>query len=229
MPIKIVQLNVEKNRHLDKVIPFLKKQNADVVCLQEVMQHDIATIEKETGLHGFFAPISFQPKINDVQGNVILSRYPIIEFSIYTYIHMENYLGEKLSHNISIAKIAADTEYTIMCTHFPVTPNGKIDDNQKKAWDKLKIKLASYDQFVLAGDFNAPRGREMFAKFTEMLKDNLPPEVKTTLDPKHHRHPHLVYAVDNIFSKNMVVSNVKVVDNLSDHKAIVATITKDPK
>jgi|GEM_PF-5115909 hypothetical protein len=35
--IRFVSLNIERSKHLDLVIPFLQAQNADVVCLQELM------------------------------------------------------------------------------------------------------------------------------------------------------------------------------------------------
>ncbi|HEY4517768.1 MAG TPA: endonuclease/exonuclease/phosphatase family protein, partial [Candidatus Paceibacterota bacterium] len=54
--LKLVSLNIELDRHLDKVLPFLQQERADVICLQEVREKNFATLERGLHLKGFFVP-----------------------------------------------------------------------------------------------------------------------------------------------------------------------------
>jgi exonuclease III len=54
--IKLITLNIEGDRHLDRVIPFLQKENAHVVCLQEVLQSNVELLKKELQMFGEYEP-----------------------------------------------------------------------------------------------------------------------------------------------------------------------------
>jgi len=83
--MKVCTLNIEGRRHLEeRVLPFLKSENPDVVCLQEVFFADIPTLEFALGAKAQFAPMvnvetgmpSFdQP--HGVLGVAILTRHPV--------------------------------------------------------------------------------------------------------------------------------------------------------
>src|SRR5438876_2538152 len=53
--LKIVSLNIEKDKHFDRIIPFLKDQSPDVVLLREVFSKDIPIIEQALGMKHQFA------------------------------------------------------------------------------------------------------------------------------------------------------------------------------
>jgi len=78
---------------------------------------------------------------------------------------------------------------------------------------------------VLTGDFNAPRGREIFSHIASVFKDNVPDHVSVSLDPLHHRAGALPYMVDGIFSTpGYRVTEVEQHFGLSDHTAFSATV-----
>jgi hypothetical protein len=80
---------------------------------------------------------------------------------------------------------------------------------------------------ALFGDFNAPRGKEIFSIFTEKLKDNIPLNYETSLDENLHRAGKLTYMVDGCFTTpEYVASDVELRFGVSDHAAVLATITK---
>ncbi|HEY5810705.1 MAG TPA: endonuclease/exonuclease/phosphatase family protein, partial [Povalibacter sp.] len=94
---------------------------------------------------------------------------------------------------------------------------------------RLKRALAAYPDYVLCGDFNAPRGRPLFSLFTDELglTDHLPPTVTTTIDPQLHRAGALQLVVDTIFSTpHYQVEDVQVLEGISDHKGILATLRR---
>jgi hypothetical protein len=93
--------------------------------------------------------------------------------------------------------------------------------------------LGTMGEFVLGGDFNAPRGGEMFSVLSSAYTDNIPLQYKTSLDLTLHRAarergPQLGdKMVDGLFSTPAYsVSDVRLVDGVSDHMAVVATISK---
>mgnify|MGYP003518349091 FL=1 len=87
-------------------------------------------------------------------------------------------------------------------------------------------------EFIITGDFNAPRGRETFAIFAEKFKDNIPLSYESSLDTKFHRSPEIRSGerknmVDCLFSTpSYFITDVKLIEGVSDHKAIVAFLEK---
>ena len=58
MPIKLITLNIEGDKHFNSVLPFLQEQNADVVCLQEVFELDLDLFIDALGGHITFTPLT---------------------------------------------------------------------------------------------------------------------------------------------------------------------------
>lgn len=80
---------------------------------------------------------------------------------------------------------------------------------------------------VFCGDFNAPRGRTVWAKLAEKYRDNIPLEIESTIDPQFHKDKTISYVVDGILSSaSYEVREVRVVGSLSDHKALVTQIRR---
>ncbi|MEA2056412.1 MAG: hypothetical protein U9O78_01685, partial [Patescibacteria group bacterium] len=52
--MKLISVNIEGDKHLDKVLPFLKKEQANVICLQEIYEHQQKNFEKELKMNSFF-------------------------------------------------------------------------------------------------------------------------------------------------------------------------------
>jgi len=237
MPIKLITLNIEGRKHLKRVIPFLEEENADVICLQEVFERDYLEIKNKLNLNGSYSPMSNRTTPNKYYdqlfgkwGVCLLTK--LKEFEIEEYY----YRGKGDSpqfHNIwSDDRVLVygtfkknDKKYLIGTTHFCFTPDGQADNDQRKYFKKLISFLKKFNNFILAGDFNAPRGREIFTKFTKYFKDNLPKETTSTLDTKYHQMKNLRLVVDTIFTKGTYsVENIKLIKGLSDHKALVGKI-----
>jgi hypothetical protein len=74
---------------------------------------------------------------------------------------------------------------------------------------------------------NAPRGKESFSRLAKKYKDNIPPEYKTSIDQNLHKVKGIQFMVDGLFTTpSYKASDVKLVDGVSDHMAVVAEITK---
>lgn len=238
MPLKLICLNVEKSYHLDTVISFLKSESADIICMQEVMEKDFEKYKEAANMNGFFLPTyknnpELFPELKDeIEGMAILTNLPNhgITSKYFRGKQIVEYIDPRtISRGVIASKFEfEEKEFIIGTTHYTWTPDGEIDEGQIKDFESLMNFVKQFDSFVLCGDFNAPRGREMFSKFTEYFKDNLPTEIESTIDENIHKKKGLRLVVDNVFSTpEYLVSNVRVIDGISDHKAIICEIDKN--
>ncbi len=237
MSLSLICVNVEWSKHLDTVIPFLKAHPVDVVCIQELVEKDIPVFEAVCGPCIGYAPNGLKEIDGGIHsfGNGIFSRKEAkIRIEYYAgsaeVIRLDNGVSDVDVHSLVIAEIASEGEpYRIATTHFTWTPNGEANEIQRKHFVSLSEKLASLQEFVLCGDFNAPRGREMFTAFAEQYTDNIPAEYETSLDPVLHTKAGrpLPYMVDGLFTTpTYKATDVRLEFGISDHAAIIATIEK---
>lgn len=239
--ISLVNLNIEGGRHLERVRNFIEEIKPDVVCLQEVLESNFKSFEKNFGMSGLYAPLTRLPEDykrdrGEIVGTAIFSRLPIKEKkSEYYYgnggevkfLNKEN-IAETESFNLLKMVIASnDEDYVIATTHFVWTPDGEANADQRKAIDSLLNLTKKESSLVLCGDFNAPRGREIFAKIASVYKDNIPAKYESSLDPNLHRVKRLRLMVDGLFSTpDYRIEDVKLTCGVSDHCAVTAKISK---
>lgn len=243
-PLRFVSVNIEQDKHVDTVLSFLKEQNPDVVCLQEVFERDMPRFEKELGMRGIFSLVFRRSRVSGgiteiiPMGVAILTRLPVVRVSAQYYkgdpLNLPVYLGPMDNTEarvlLSVIIDVSGTLYTIGTTHFTWSENGEADDRQRNDVKSLFGELDKFsDGIVFAGDFNAPRGREIFSEIAKRFKDNIPEHYTTSLDQSLHYAPSAVknLMVDGIFSTpEYFVTNVALHFGVSDHAAIVANIKK---
>lgn len=237
--VKLISLNIEGHKHIDRVCEFLKSQDADVICLQEVFQVDLTILEKATGMRAYFAPNATVEGPNKADfpplgpwGVVWMSRLP------HEPVEVAYYHGQGTAPVMNFRPNDADRaliwsvvekngrRYRIGTTHFTWTPDGQINDDQRRDFEVLSEMIRDFNSLVFCGDFNAPRGREMFSKFEELLIDHLPEDIPSTLDPElHKKKPGLSLVVDTIFSTDHYhVSQVRTISGVSDHLAVTGVV-----
>lgn len=243
MPLKLISLNIQGSYHFDKWIPFILKEKPDVLCLQEVFQKDFEMIKKKLGMSGKLfltsnKTVKSVKKINEVlarantqpgglEGVAILTNLPCtIEGYFYVgegKVPEFDLFAQKDRVLVYTTVEKDDTKFSIATTHFTWSVNGSYDDNQMNA---LKSLLEfDFSDIIFCGDLNAPRGGEVYKQLVRHFKDNIPEDIDSTLDSKIHRKTDLKLVVDYIFTTpNYKVEEIKVVEGVSDHKAVVALI-----
>ncbi len=235
--LSLIQLNIERDKHLDRVLPFLKERQPEVVCLQEVFERDVPLLAEAMGGTAYFVPKMIWE--GSVMGICIISRLPLLN------MHSDQYAGaselrtfvngtaeekhSSMRYILASAEIEKDgTLFKIATTHFTWTPGGEADDFQRADIQSLLATLAPLGDLVFTGDFNAPRGREIWELLATSYKDNVPDVHQSSLDPNLHRAGPLPYVVDGIFSTPVYhVSHVEMICGVSDHCALVADISRD--
>lgn len=233
-PLSLLNLNIERRKHLALVKPFLAQQHFDVVCLQEVMEGTVAELATELGMVSAFAPrvgIQDQP---DMEGMAILSRYPIKSQLIVDYGGFFGAEEEQLkaihkgrpTQPLLITEIEQDQQlFRIATTHFTWSDHGEITEKQRVNMAKLLKAMESYSELVLVGDFNTPRGKELYTDLSTAFTDTLPADVVTTIDGERHRAGALQLVVDGMFSRGYRVEEVQVHTGLSDHCGISGLVS----
>ncbi|MBM3260901.1 endonuclease/exonuclease/phosphatase family protein [Candidatus Kaiserbacteria bacterium] len=245
MSLKLASINIERSKHLDRVIPFLQRYDPDVICVQELLERDIPLFEEIFGVKCIFGPSGFhsadEPETESVMvGTALLSRLPIRSQKIEYYTGSEaqarsNEPQEILTNSkLIICDLEKDdTLFRIATTHFTWSPRGMATDEQRTNMRHLIDILGAMGEFVLCGDFNAPRGGEIFAMLTDVYKDNIPPQYATSIDIDLHRagrtRPQELAdkMVDGLFSTpGYEVADVQLISGVSDHCAVTTTISR---
>ena len=240
MPLKLLTLNIEHDRHLDRVAAAIATHSPDIVCLQEVFEKDCARLADVGDYQVKYAISALMPEGSKGNtsprswGVAVLTRVPVHRQTLAYYSEDPRIRIFKESNDPRRLVLMTEIEregrfYRIGTTHFTWSMGGAATDDQRADFARLKQVLLPYPHYALCGDFNSPRGREMFARFTDELGlvDHLPADVKSTLDPKFHRVPTLGLAVDTIFSTpEYRVTDVQVLEGLSDHKGILAQVER---
>jgi len=243
--MKLISINIECNKHTTTVLDFLKKEKADVVCIQELLEEEFEFYKNELELDGVFQmwnyfrfPI-YGDLISKRQGVAIFTKEIIESGSVFYTGKKENILkpfdeymsDEKFQKNNAFVWLTTKDNngkvFKFIITQLPVTKEGEVTPYQLEVIDSLLLHLKDFEEFVLCGDMNAPRGKESFNKISKKYKDNIPPEYKTSIDQNLHRVKGIQFMVDGLFTTpSYKASNVKLVDGVSDHMAIVADIDK---
>ena len=100
-----------------------------------------------------------------------------------------------------------------------------VSEEQLVNYRALESILDTFPEIIFTGDFNSPRGTEIYDALAQRFGDNIPRSITSTVDPNLHKAGRLEYVVDGIFATaNYAVTDVAVVDSLSDHCAITAII-----
>ena len=246
--LKLISLNIEKDKHYETVLPFLDNENADVICLQEVPESFIPMLQ-ERGYFINFAPLAIFPhKTADEKNGIIMgSKFPMTSRTIYYHrsdAELVKYTKNNKVGTLSLPYIMSSIEtnvgvFNIATTHMINTENGKEDAPQIKIMYKMLEKLKRESEHLICGDFNMPRGyNNLYEDVTKEYTDNIPPHYQSSLDKNLHRLGKVEidepifdkFMVDYIFTKtSYLASDVRLEFGVSDHAAVVANISLESK
>lgn len=238
--MKIVSLNIEGDRHLERWPDPVKDFAPTIVCLQEVFRANLDEIAKLLEMQLVaFAPSLRVENENDygisplgVWGPAVfaLPNLEVLATSHY-YAGDENVKTFGKPNDASRAVIVSSVEengvrFTVANTHFTWSPGGSSTDEQLRDAKALREILAGYPDYVLVGDLNAPRDGKTFAYLREGLIDHIPATVTTTIDPKLHYAGALQLVVDAVLSTHEYSAQVSVRDGLSDHQGLFIEVDR---
>lgn len=247
--MKLISLNIERSRHLrERVLPFLRAEAPDVLCLQELCACDIAVFEDLFGQPLLYAPITIHPypNLNDAGrepiGVGLISRHPLKNPAVlytngrpYPIPQLEFIITPEgqhtpVIHTLNQAVVSASLNgLRVQTTHLVVTASGTSTPHQREQAGHIiahaQAEHARFGPTLLCGDFNAPRGRETWAMLAAALHDNAAPEWATTIDNALHRSNPPAYVVDGMFTLGDVnMTTPRLQFGVSDHAALITDI-----
>ncbi len=127
------------------------------------------------------------------------------------------------------AKVKVNEQlFQLVTVHFTWSGDATITALQKRDYLILRQFLESFEEIILCGDLNTPRGGKIFDDLAKKYTDNIPLAIETTIDKNLHKSgKDIRLVVDSLFtSKEYVAKEVRVVPNTSDHMAVVAEIER---
>jgi endonuclease/exonuclease/phosphatase family metal-dependent hydrolase len=239
--LKVFQLNIEGDNHYHRIFPFLEQHQPDVLCFQELFAVDLKEFEVAYP-HTFFAPVTTfeKPSVNRINakglfGCAILSKFPFTSTFKKYYVGSEEsitpYRDELHDPNqfhrvlLSATMEYEERNYRVSTTHFTWSTAGEVTDEQRRDLNALMNILDEIAPTILTGDFNAPRGSEIFDTIAKRYTDNVPAHLTTSIDQHLHRVPGIQLMVDGFFtSQEFQVVHIEMIDGLSDHQGLLATV-----
>jgi endonuclease/exonuclease/phosphatase family metal-dependent hydrolase len=162
-----------------------------------------------------------------------------LDFETTLPTHDPRNIPASVHYGLLCGDIAHDgVTYTCATTHFTWTENGLIPSPQQiQSLERLNAFATDSKPHLLCGDFNIPRHQNsLYDSLVGQYKDNIPPHYTSSLDKTFHRlgqNPEKDFMftslmVDYVFTKPPYkASDVRLEFGLSDHAAIVATISKE--
>lgn len=254
MTFKIISLNLWRGGLLfDAILPFLERENPDILMLQEVLHSDDpATPERFRSLetlqkHLQFLPhTSFAPALLDNEeghkfqsGNAVMSRFPITDNTTIPY---DKPYSERTVHdaeafavtprNLQHAVVmAGDTELNIFNTQGVWDMVGEQATERRWAMCNTIAQAAAGKQHaVLAGDLNLKPVNPTLAPIEAQLDSVFKHELTTTFNLRHKdldKFPGYATAVVDLM---YVSRDIRVLEHscpdvdVSDHLPLVATL-----
>ncbi len=259
MKLKILHLNIERDKHLAKVFELVEQQKPDIICMCEIIETDAKDIAEK-----FYYKMVYSPLVNSEhgsQGSAIFSKLPILESSNQRYddkisdelpfidlnynFDNGNRPADRFLYHNSVLSIVINNsigeKITIATTHFPVT-DLETPGYEKHTFDEtndireINHSRIFFDRFmtiirnlprpiIFTADLNNPRGNYVYDNLAHELIDLTPKNIETTLDPILHRLKNSNLVVDTIMiSPEIKSEDIKIVEGVSDHKALIATL-----
>lgn len=241
--ITLLDLNMYQDFHLDTVRALIDTRRPDVLCLQEAPEYFARELAEKFGYKYHFAPmanvirtehtnqffigliLAWKPTLTQL--DIEVSEYRKVESGNANWDISPNYPARLL---LTATLSLGEEIFRIATTHFTWTPDGGASEEQRTDMKALLALLSQYEDekgIIFCGDFNAPRGGEIFSMMSDRFTDHLPKDVVTTLDQTLHRAAPLLLAVDSMFStKEYSVSEFELVEGVSDHKGLFAKVSK---
>jgi endonuclease/exonuclease/phosphatase family metal-dependent hydrolase len=242
--VKLVQLNIWQGRLIWQILPFIAREQPDILCLQEVfscedevkipdlMCKSLQLITDKTGYeHVLFSP-TFSTTFADARvefGTAIVSKYPLhdtetifINGQFMPDQNAKTYVPNTRNLQFAAAKLPDGSTLSLANHHgyWEPSPVGSEITVSKSLLVKKHLERMS-QPLIFTGDLNVTAASNAMRPFDGFLEDlTATHRIDSTLSP--------LAKVQNVACDHILVSDtIKVQrfevsdDLLSDHKALV--------
>lgn len=248
MFIKIISLNIWRGELLDNAVDFFKKEDPDILILQEVydgknpglpkdyraFEYLKETFPEYTAVFGAqFCDITKYGNIEE--GNAIYSKFPILvsertffDIPYSTFNNRAKTHFEDNPQSLLHAEVGLNGgKLNVFNVHGIWGLDGNDNVRRHGMVDLILEKIEGSENVVLAGDFNMNPNTEAIGKLKEAVKSVFGNSLKSTFNMKRKTEGgYATAAVDMMF----VSPNIRIIDkknpdvDVSDHLPLVVTI-----
>jgi endonuclease/exonuclease/phosphatase family metal-dependent hydrolase len=248
MYMKLINLNVELDEHITRALPFIDREQPDVLCLQEASDSYSTALFDRGYTVTKIAHVLKQTPDGEIltDYDMIATKSPHTAKCQYYYkpegdLQFED-INNKRKTNRQGLVVATfrhhETDFTVATTHFTWTPEGAVPNAAQLSDMEEFLKIVeTLPPHIMCGDFNIPRHHNpLYERLTAVYTDNIPQEYTSSMDKNLHRlgsDPHKEnlftdFMVDYIFTKPpYVTKNVRLEFGVSDHAAVVCEVAKE--
>lgn len=233
--LKVISWNIWGGKNLSEIIELLKKESADIICLQEVLADENESnsnaeiIAQALGLEWSYQPstllspqISYLLKEQKIQtsrqwGNAILSKYHIEQHRVHTLSESHKRIALEIVVNITGNDIHFFSTHLVHTNYSPI----EIQINQtKNLLNILPDKLS-----VVCGDFNSKPETDVIRLMEERMTNTQRPYSNgaytyTSNSTGAKSVVDYIFCTENI----KVISSGAIESDASDHLPIHAII-----
>lgn len=251
MKIKLITLNLfQGGMYFDRINDFLKKENPDILCIQEAYNSNNKKLAKSLRSIDALKEIlpsyryHFAPELLDARkegkipiGNAIFSRFSITKtdtvFYDIPYGEYEDFLKNNNKHfvsllpkNLEYIKVKINSmELNVFNTHGIWGQDGKDTKRRLQMGETIVNQIKDKKNVILAGDFNLSPTTQTVRNIEKHVKSVFSKELQTTFNVKlkPHRGNFATSVVDMIFVSKHIQILKKYCPNvdISDHFPLV--------
>jgi endonuclease/exonuclease/phosphatase family metal-dependent hydrolase len=232
--MKLVCLNIEGGKHLHRWLPRVRSLAPDIVCLQEVFSSDMPKIANLLQMRITYLPQDYVPRSSfdrmrgcGAIGIAILHKLPASGIASYYYGASEDITAAPQSRRalLVVTFESNGLKTHIANLHFTWSHGGKNTREQRRDMKQLLEYSARYQDLILCGDFNIPRGTALFSELQSSFTSWVPAHYRSSLDPFLFRNPSIELVVDHLLTRGTYgCTDVRLLTGCSDHRAIVANL-----
>lgn len=240
---RFLTYNLWYSKNWREEIDFIKKQNPDILTLQEITKNipkfdlDNTDVFREfekalSDYKGVVAPISrkLERGREIYYANAIFSKFPIISSKIHYYLKPLDWTKDydKQSRNLTEVKLnVGNKELFIYTAHFNYAPEFKDTEIKIKEAKKVSMIIKGKRPMIFAGDLNSYPGSKVIntisQEATYIDKQNRPTWTKHPFSYRGFNENKLNWKLDYVFiSRELSCKEFRLVDvSYSDHLPIV--------
>ena len=229
MIIKVLSWNIFRGQSFDKIVNYLSEINAEILCLQEVIQKDSYSMAQDLAKKlnlNYCHCLTFHDDRHEAppsydQGDAILTKFPILNKKCHMLSDLSMYKKDSETEPRGAVEIEISInskKLTIFNTHLAYSNNFNYSPMQSLQLKNLLKKVPTHGT-ILTGDFNCHPESEIILEI-ETHFDNAGANSTqvTTLDNRK---------IDYIFvSKDLRVKSFEILQHYeaSDHYPILSEI-----
>ncbi len=207
-------VGIDDEYDLNRITTIIKRNQPDIVGLQEVEEDMAEYIADELNMEYFFGA-----DFDDDEGNAILSKYPIEDVEIL-------YLSPDNSRSLIRANLIIDSEiWYLFIIHLTLRPT---EDNLRQTEQILSKVLKGYSKHViLMGDFNFGPDSDQYEKIMNYENIEFVDTYRYLNEDRGltFRTNYLFRRIDYIFCSSDLkpINSEAIYSQASDHCAVMTT------